>query len=96
MGEIRNFPTHAVRARPDQGYASTHADLPSLVGGHQMLYSVRRVALAQGMLMARFGMSEGYAMKYLSDQAQHHTITVVELAERVIQRVTDAESQATP
>lgn len=57
------------------------------VGSPQMLHSVSRVSMAQGMLMARFAMSEGYAMKYLSDQADLHSLTVVELAERVIERV---------
>jgi AmiR/NasT family two-component response regulator len=52
-----------------------------------MLHSVTRVAMAQGMLMARFAMSEGYAMKYLADQAVLHQLTLVQLAERVIERV---------
>jgi AmiR/NasT family two-component response regulator len=52
-----------------------------------MLHSVSRIAMAQGMLMARFAMTEGYAMQYLADQAGLHELTLVELAERVIERV---------
>lgn len=87
MGEIREFPIRGSRPQPAIRSAAARPDGPALSGGPLVLHSVGRIAMAQGMLMARFAMSEGYAMQYLSDQAALHDLTMVQLAERVIERV---------